>query len=131
MGLATARLLASKGAVLSLADLNEPALKAAAEALPKNHGEHIYTTIDVSNPKSVDEWIQSTKTTFGKLDGAVNMAGIIRTAKPITEMADADWESTFAVNSRGVFNCLRAQLRAMSDGGSIVSRVRNQAILAM
>ena len=49
------------------------------------------------------------------------MAGIIKAAKPVTETTDDDWDMTFAVNTRGVFNCLRAQLRSMSPDGSIVS----------
>ncbi|KAJ4377336.1 hypothetical protein N0V83_000161 [Neocucurbitaria cava] len=116
MGLATARLLASQGAHISLADINSDAAKAAAESLPGGLDEHMYTSVDVRDAKVVNAWIQATKERFGKLDGAVNMAGIIAKAKPITDVTDEDWDQMFAVNTRGVFNCLKAQVKAM-DGG--------------
>ncbi len=119
MGLATAELLASRGAVISLADINEDALKRACESLPGGGG-HIYTVVDVRKSESVDAWIEKTTRELGRLDCAVNMAGIISPATPITEYSDSDWDNVFAVNARGVFNCLRAQLRVMT-GGSIVS----------
>ncbi|KAJ5473186.1 Short-chain dehydrogenase/reductase SDR [Penicillium sp. IBT 31633x] len=120
MGLATAKLLAGRGAIISLADINERALEEAVQSLP-NSDKHISTVVDVRDSKSVDGWIQSTVDKFGKLDGAVNMAGVITPAAPITEETDDDWDFTFAVNTRGVFFCLRAELKAMKAGGSIVS----------
>ncbi|KGO49969.1 Short-chain dehydrogenase/reductase SDR [Penicillium expansum] len=120
MGLATAKLLASRGAIISLADINEKALGEAIKSLP-NSEKHMTTAIDVRSSKSVDSWIQSTVEKLGKLDGAVNMAGIITPAAPITEETDDNWDFTFSVNTRGVFFCLRAELKAMKAGGSIVS----------
>jgi len=123
MGLATAQLLASRGATISLADLNEKGLAEAVKSLD-NSDKHICTTVDVRSSQAVNSWIQSTVEKLGKLDGAVNMAGIITPAVPITEETDETWDFNFAVNARGVFFCLRAQLRAMTAGGSIVSPSR-------
>ncbi|GAP85505.2 putative short-chain dehydrogenase reductase SDR [Rosellinia necatrix] len=123
MGLATARLLASRGAVISLADINEAAVKTATASLEHSLGqEHMYTVVDVQSSKAVDSWISATMQKLGRIDGAVNMAGIIKHARPVAESTDEDWESVFAVNARGVYYCLRAQIRAMTEtGGSIVS----------
>lgn len=120
MGLATAQLLASRGATLSLADLDEETLKSATSSLP-NSDLHIHTVIDVRSSKSVDDWVNSTVKRLGKLDGAVNMAGTITPATPVAEESDEHWDFTFSVNARGVFCCLRAELNAMRPGGSIVS----------
>lgn len=119
MGLATAQLLASRGATISLADLNEEGLRVAVNSLP-DANRHMYTAVDVRNSKSVNQWISLTVDRLGKLDGAVNMAGIITPASPVTEETDEHWDLTFDVNTKGVFHCLRAELRAMSSGGSIV-----------
>lgn len=119
MGLATAKLLAERGATISLADINEEALKRAKASL--SGGKHIYQVVDVSKSDSVDSWIKATLNTFGGLHGAVNMAGIIAEPVPLTEYSDEVWDKMFAVNTRGVFNCLRAELGAMSAGASIVS----------
>lgn len=119
MGLATAKLLASRGAILSLADINESAVKAATDSLTGSD-KHMCAVVDVRHSQSVDTWIRSTVEKLGKLDGAVNMAGVISPAKPITEETDETWNFNFDVNARGVFFCLRVQLRAMGVGGSIV-----------
>ena len=120
MGLATARLLASRGANISLADLNESGLQTAVRSLSDSN-KHMYTVIDVRKSESVNAWIDSTVQKLGKLDGAVNMAGVISPATPVTKMSDDAWNFNFDVNARGVFFCIRAQLNAMISGGSIVS----------
>ncbi|KAH7089140.1 hypothetical protein FB567DRAFT_325454 [Paraphoma chrysanthemicola] len=120
MGLATAKLLASRGARISLADINEDALKIAIASLQDSE-RHAYYVVDVRNSEKVTAWIEATVQKFGQLNGAVNMAGVITKAMPVIEVTDADWDFSFAVNVKGVFNCLRAQLKAMSPGGSIVS----------
>ena len=121
MGLATAQLLASRGAMISLADLNEEGLKTAVASLPGISDQHIHTIIDVRQSPSVNAWIERTVQTYGKLDGAVNMAGIITPATPIADMTDDAWNFNMDVNARGVFFCLRAQINAMKEGGSIVN----------
>lgn len=128
MGLATAKLLASRGAIISLADINEDAMKAAAASL-HNSSKHLCTAVDVRDATSVQAWIDGTVQKLGHLDGAVNMAGVIAKAVPVTEVTDHDWDFSFAVNAKGVFNCLRAQLKAMTAGGSIVSEVMPYAMV--
>lgn len=120
MGLATAKLLASRGAAIALADINEAAVKSAKESLSGND-RHMCSLVDVRSSQSVNAWIKSVVERLGKLDGAVNMAGIITTATPVAEETDENWEFNFAVNTRGVFFCIRAELNAMKAGGSIVS----------
>ncbi|KAF2705435.1 dehydrogenase with different specificitie [Pleomassaria siparia CBS 279.74] len=110
---------ASQGATISLADINSSAVKKACQSLPGE--KHMSTVVDVRNGELVDAWIAATVSRFGKLDGAVNMAGVITKAKEVKELCDEEWDFSFAVNAKGVFNCLRAELNAMSDGGSIVS----------
>lgn len=109
MGLSTAQLLASRGAIISLADINEEALKTATASLAAGSRDHMYTVVDVRQSKSVDEWIARTVATLGRVDGAVNMAGIIRPAVPVLESTDDDWDSTFAVNAKGVYACIRVR----------------------
>lgn len=119
MGLATAQLLAARGAWISLADINEDAVKAAAEGL-SSQSQHLWTKVDVRDTKSIDSWVDRTVKHFGRIDSAVNMAGVITPARPITEQTDEDFAFSVDVNAQGVFRCLRAQLRRMEKGGSIV-----------
>ncbi|KAI1612138.1 oxidoreductase [Exophiala viscosa] len=119
IGLATAKLLASRGATLSLGDTNQAGLDDAIKSL--SGGKHTSTVIDVTNSKQVNSWIEKTVADHGKLDGAANMAGIVLKIAPIKEETDETWAKIMDVNSSGVFYCLRAQLNHMKEGGSIVS----------
>lgn len=134
MGLATAQLLASRGARISLADLNEEGLQKAISTLSgsDDNDRHFYRVVDVRKTASVDAWIKTTIQKFGYLDGAVNMAGVITKATPIVDASDQDWDFVMDVNATGVFRCLRAQLNAMNGrGGSIVSGRGSRSRLAL
>ena len=124
IGFATARLLASRGAMLSLADVHSEALESAVksiqEATPAAKLHH--QVVDVSDAKSVDEWLDAIVKQYGRLDGAANIAGIIgEMGKKLVDISDEAWDKTLDVNLKGVFFCLRAELRKIQDKGSIVN----------
>lgn len=125
IGLAISHVLASRGAVLALADINEAALSKAISSLPaakSSEKAHSSTVVRVEDSSAVSSWISDTKSRFGRLDGAVNMAGVYREkGRTFINATDEDWDITMSINAKGVWNCLRAQLTHMSQGGSIVS----------
>lgn len=118
MGLAIAKLLASKGAILSLADLNEKPLRELISTL--EGGEHIFCSVDVRNSGDVENWISKTVEKLGRIDGGVNFAGVCRMRR-IIETTEEDWNFNMDINAKGVFFCTKAQLKHMKAGGSIVS----------
>lgn len=80
IGLATAHLLASRGATLSLADVNGEALQKAAADIKEKHKADVHTFIlDVRKPEQVEAWIKEVVGKYEKLDGAANLAGVIGT----------------------------------------------------
>ncbi|KIW33834.1 uncharacterized protein PV07_00653 [Cladophialophora immunda] len=120
IGLATAKLLAERGAIVSLADTNQAGLDDALKALPGTERKHSAVIVDVRDGKQVDSWIEQIVSEHGRLDGAANVAGILVGGHvPISEETDEGWNRTMDVNAKGVFNCLRAQLRIMNAGASI------------
>ncbi|KAF2840324.1 NAD(P)-binding protein [Patellaria atrata CBS 101060] len=124
MGLETSKLLASKGVKVSMADIQEGPLNEAAAAIRKEGGKVIATVVDVRDRNQCEEWISTTVEKFGKLDGAANLAGVIGkniNVKYIQDIDDDDWDFLFAVNTKGVMNCLRAQIPHFNDNGSIVN----------
>ncbi|KAL5361407.1 hypothetical protein BJX96DRAFT_176214 [Aspergillus floccosus] len=125
IGLETARLLAASGATLSLADIQQAALeKTVSELIGLGRGKVVGQVVDVSNAKDVDEWINKTVETFGKLDGAANLAGVIGkdiNKRTIAELSEDDWEFVSGVNLGGIMHCMRAQINEMKDAGSIVN----------
>ena len=78
------------------------------DTMPGGADKHLFLRVDVRSPGNVDVWIKSMVDMFKRLDGAVNMAGVLTPAKPIVDMTDEDWDLSFAINAKGVFNCLRA-----------------------
>ena len=106
MGLATTRMLLAEGALVSISDASEKSLQEAdktlrAEELP---GKLMTTVVDVRKPDQVNAWIEKSVQTYGKLDGAVNLAGVVSNAfmvENVAELNDADWHFTFDVNIHG------------------------------
>jgi NAD(P)-dependent dehydrogenase (short-subunit alcohol dehydrogenase family) len=126
IGLATAQLLASRGALLSLADQNTSLLETAAALIKSQtpNASVLTFSLDVRNVAQVDEWIATTVKQYGRLDGAVNLAGVIGKSIGILGVKDIDqeeWDFILGINLTGVMNCLRAELRVIQAGGSIVS----------
>ena len=126
IGLETARLFASKGAILSLADVQTALLEKLQSELKASHpsAKVLIATVDVSQRGQVETWIDDTVDIFGKLDGCANLAGVIgkqSNVVPIENVDDDDWDFIYGVNVIGLRNCLRAQVPNMNKGGSIVN----------
>lgn len=128
IGLATAILLASRGASLSLADVQDATLAKAKETIQSSAPEaKIFTySLDVRNADHVEAWIRETVSHFGKLDGAANIAGVVpksisSEAGMVENLDVSEWEFCMSVNSTGVMHCMKYELRAMKGGASIVN----------
>jgi NAD(P)-dependent dehydrogenase (short-subunit alcohol dehydrogenase family) len=118
MGLATAQAFAQSGAAVVLADINQAALASATDQLTAD-GHHVLgITCDVSDESAVAAMVDQTVAAFGRLDMAFNNAGI---QAPPSDAADepADtFDRVNAVNLRGVWACMKHELRHMRDRGS-------------
>lgn len=82
------------------------------------------TRVDVSKAVEVNTWIASIVEKYGRLDAAANCAAIIgkhHGIRAITDQDDDEWDRIMNVNLKGVMFCLRAELRVIKDGGSIVN----------
>lgn len=126
IGLATAKLLSGRGATVCIADVDGEAMKSAEAHFSGLPGGVKYDVarVDVSRRAEVDAWIEGIVERHGRLDGAANVAGIIgrehgRTST--TDLRDEEWDRIIAVNLTGTMYCLRAELRNIVDGGSIVN----------
>ncbi|KPA36072.1 levodione reductase [Fusarium langsethiae] len=78
----------------------------------------------ISSLADISSWIEQTVQKFGILDGAVNSAGIsaVQMGKGrIRDLTDDNWALCMSINASGVFYSMRAEIRAMVHGGSIVN----------
>ncbi|KAH6867506.1 hypothetical protein B0T10DRAFT_572258 [Thelonectria olida] len=121
IGLATARLLARSGATLSLADTSRHGLESAVSSLDGGKERHHMAVVDVSSSRTVNSWIEETIKRFGKLHGCANVAGFCGPRMGIVDETDETWSRVMGVNATGVFNCTRAALANIEDGGSLVN----------
>ena len=118
MGLATAKAFAEAGASVVLADIDEQAVRKAAKELVSAGHRAMAVRCNVADEANVAAVIEQTVSTFGRLDAAYNNAGV---QSPAVETADAsgeEFERVNAINLRGVWNCMKYELRQMREQGS-------------
>jgi NAD(P)-dependent dehydrogenase (short-subunit alcohol dehydrogenase family) len=118
MGLSTAQAFAAAGAAVVLADVDENAVAAAAAELTAAGHQALGVTCDVSDEAQVAALVERTVGEFGRLDMAFNNAGIMI---PVSDAADEPaerFDRVTAVNLRGVWACMKHELRQMREQGS-------------
>lgn len=118
MGLATAKAFAEAGAAVTMADFREDLIQIEAGKL-KAAGHTILTMhCDVSDDLQVEEMVARTVAEFGRLDAAFNNAGVMAHIAPTAESSREEWDRVIGVNLRGVWSCMKYELRQMEKQGS-------------
>ena len=120
IGLVSAEAFAKAGATVVLVDINEP--KEQAEKLVSEGYKAVAYRCDVSDTRAVKEMIDWIVATYGRLDAALNNAGIQTPQRPMAEITDEEFDRTVAVDLKGVWNCMRYEIIQMlkQGGGAIV-----------
>ena len=120
IGEACAVLLAARGAKVLIADVHLDAATRVSEKIGDAAQPH---AVDVANPAACEAMVRAAVDSFGRLDVAVNNAGVGGPQFPTGEYPLDGWASVIAVNLSGVFYSMRAEIPAMlaSGGGSIVN----------
>jgi NAD(P)-dependent dehydrogenase (short-subunit alcohol dehydrogenase family) len=123
IGEAIARQLAEQGAMVVAADLNEKGASQVAAAIERDGRTAVGFRQDVGDPVSVKKSVEFALEKFGRLDVAVNNAGITGDLAPLADYSLEGWDRVIAVNLSGVFYGMKYQIPAMlrSGGGSIVN----------
>ena len=118
MGLATAQGFAEAGAAVVLADIDQDALRVATEALTAAGHAAIGIGCDVADEPQVAAMLERTVAVFGRLDMAFNNAGIVGYTGDLADEPAESFDAVTAVNLRGVWNCMKHELRQMREQGS-------------
>lgn len=123
LGEACAKGFAAQGARVVVADWSEESAERVAGSIRQSGGEAIAHVVDVAQADRVDELIASIVTRWERLDIAVNNAGVSAPIAPLAETEESDYERLMGVNLKGVWLCMRAEIRQMlkQGGGNIVN----------
>jgi len=116
-------MFAAGGDAVVVADLKVETAERVRDAIVADGGTALAVAVDVANPTSVEAMVRATLDAFGRLDVAVNNAGIGGAAAPVGEYPIEAWRQVLGVNLDGVFYCMRFEIPAMlrSGGGAIVN----------
>lgn len=124
IGRAIAEALAAAGyaVAVNFASRREEA-EAVAAAIRATGGTAVPVQADVSDPAAVERMFAVVDREWGRLDALVNNAGIGQRVDRLTDIDDATWRRTLAVNLDGAFFCMRAAIPRMkrTGGGRIVN----------
>ncbi|MBI4468984.1 MAG: glucose 1-dehydrogenase [Acidobacteria bacterium] len=117
IGRATAEAFAAKGARVVLAARRQDELASLVTEIEAQGGKATALKTDVSIAKDVERLVAHAMEAFGRLDYAVNNAGIEGQLAGITDLAEEDWDRVLNINLKGTFLCMKYEARAMLDGG--------------
>src|SRR5277367_2504217 len=124
IGRDAAVLFAKAGAKVVVAGRREVEGKETVELVRAAGGDGLFVQADVSKASDVETLVKKTVEKFGRLDVAFNNAGIEGAWVPIVGQSEEDWDRTIDINLKGVWLCLKYEIRQMlkqGGGGAIVN----------
>jgi NAD(P)-dependent dehydrogenase (short-subunit alcohol dehydrogenase family) len=123
IGAQAARALAAEGAAVVLGARTVPLLEQVANEISEAGGEALPVETDAADPASIGRLVERTLSAYGRLDIAVNNAAANHRQKPLADVTLEEFDEVVALNLRGLFVAVRAEVGAMlrSGGGAIVN----------
>jgi len=123
IGRAAALAFAHEGANVVIADLDEVNGAESLRLIESEGGNGLFVSVDVTENASVEAMVKSVVLRYGRLDCAFNNAGIAIKGAPIADMDEIVFDRIMAVNAKGVWLCMKYELRQMlaQGGGAIVN----------
>lgn len=115
IGLACAIAAAKEGADVAIADLKTAGSETAMKQIIKENPGAFFIECDVSVFEQVHAAVHRVVSTFGKLDIALNNAGIGGESNRVGDMSEQAWLRVIGVNLNGVFNCMKHELTQMTN----------------
>ena len=120
IGLACAHTLASGGARVMLADRQAEPGEAAVAQIRQAGGEALFVPVEVADPASVQAMVDATVKAFGRLDIAVNNAGVGGVRQPVATHGVADWQRIIGINHQ--CDDLRPAAGPVGERGGLLQR---------
>jgi NAD(P)-dependent dehydrogenase (short-subunit alcohol dehydrogenase family) len=131
IGRATAQLFAQSGAKVVIGDI-DPAGSETVKKITRDGGEAIFVKTDVGDEGDVKNLIAAAVKTYGGLHCAFNNAGVLPPTVMLSEMDEAIFDKTLAVDLKGIFLCMKHEIAHMlqNGGGAIVNNASIAGMIA-
>jgi len=121
IGLATAQRLASEGARVVLADINQDSLNQAVPEVQKAGAPDVLPSMcNVAKEDEVEATVKATLDKFGRLDAIINNAGLMQ-FKALEQLTSDDWLRVLNVDLLGAFYFIKQAFLHMKPGGTVVN----------
>lgn len=137
IGRASARAFAREGAKVIVSDIAVEGGKEAVDMIKESGGEAIFFKCDVSKMAEVEALIMKAVETYGRLDCALNNAGVAGEVTSTADCTEENWHQVININLHGVWYCMKYEIPQIlkNGGGAILNTssisglhgVRNQA----
>ena len=124
IGQAIATLFGARGAQVGIIDL--ASADATLAAIADRGGTAVHVQCDVSKQDDVSRAFGEVHERFGPLDILVNSAGVAHVGT-VEQTSEADFDRIFAVNVKGVYNCLKLGVAAMKERGGVILNIASVA----
>lgn len=123
IGRASSITFAKEGASVVIADIDAEGGNETLSLIKTAGGKAGFVKTDVSDSKQVEYLFKTIKDTYGKLDFAINVAGIEGAGGCIADFPEDMWNHVIDVNLKGVWLCMKYEIRQMlgQGGGCIVN----------
>jgi NAD(P)-dependent dehydrogenase (short-subunit alcohol dehydrogenase family) len=133
IGRAAALCFAREGARVIVADVSEDGGRQTVEIVRDKGGEAQFFRCDVARAADADALVAAAVKAYGRLDCAFNNAGIAGTQRKTADYEEEEWDRIMAINLKGVWLCLRAEIRqfvAQRSSGAIVNTASAAGLVA-
>jgi len=117
IGRATVLAFAAQGATVVIADVDDAAAEEVVDAVRLPGGVATFVHTDVADENQVQAMVETTVETYGRLDCAVNNAGIGGVFAPTADYPREVWDRVIAVNLTGTWLCVKHEIPQMLAGG--------------
>lgn len=133
IGRATALTFAGQGARVVVADQNAEGGTETVSLINSSGGESVFIQANVANADSVETMITRTIASYDRLDYAHNNAGIEGSLERTAEYDEAGWTQVLEVNLKGVWLCMKYELKEMlaRGGGAVVNTASGAGLIGV
>lgn len=129
LGRSMAKALADAGASVTVASRTATELDSFVDDVKSEGGQALACPTDITDEQSVQQMVNATIETFGRVDILVNNSGIVASS-PLIDQSSDEWDRVIATNLRGTYLATRAVGRHMiaQGSGKVVNIASNFAL---